>query len=151
MLKRAKPTGEEIVALECSNDAYDKYAIIQQCPRCNSKLEFLDYGKYENIRIVQCSEKTCIRIRIKRPIPLMRLPRFMSTDYVLYSGKDMLYYKLFDEAVKIIIGKKPGFSELLSLKPHAPQCVVDEFNRLKNFYAGITKTCKDDYGNKYGV
>ena len=141
---RADPTPEEIYALETENNIFNKYGLQRQCPRCQSPLDFLDQG---TTRTIQCSKANCISAETSRCVPLYLLPKFVACGYALFNGEDLCA----DEPIKIIVGEEPGFSELITLKPDAPQWAIDEYETLRKFYDGEISACEDSNGNKYGI
>jgi len=116
---RVVPTDEEVCHLIWDNSINIKYnALTRFCPRCKSELEFTNRGFS---RVVQCSKETCIWLVLPG-----FLPRFVLNDLIL-KGNDLS----FDELMEIIMGEKPGFSRLITLKPNAPQWAIDEYEALK--------------------
>ena len=67
------------------------------------------------------------------------IPRFVVEGFAVLKDGDF-YADDGNDGLDIVYGIKPGFAEMITIKPNAPLWAIDEYEQLLKFYKALCDT-----------
>ena len=71
--------------------------------------------------------------------PKSTFPRFVKEGYAVLKDGDF-YADDGNDGLEIALGEKPGFVEMITIKPNAPLWAIDEYEQLLKYYKTLCDT-----------